>query len=48
MFSAITVTRTFLKMVVGSPLAGNHWLFNAEEAHAAAPRARTASKAQEG
>ena len=48
MFSAITVTRTFLKMVVGSPLAGNHWLFNAEEAHVAAPRGGTASKAQEG
>jgi preprotein translocase subunit SecD len=33
MFSAITVTRTFLKMVVGTPLARNHWLFNAEETH---------------
>ncbi len=33
MFSAITITRTFLKMVVGSPLAKNHWLFNAEEVH---------------
>ncbi len=31
MFSAITVTRTFLKMIVGTPLARNHWLFNAEE-----------------
>jgi protein-export membrane protein SecD len=31
MFSAITVTRTFLKMVVGTRLAKNHWLFNAEE-----------------
>ena len=31
MFSAITVTRTFLKMIVGTPLARIHWLFNAEE-----------------
>lgn len=43
MFSAITVTRTFLKMIVGSPLAKNHWLFNAEETKAAtAPRTKTA------
>jgi preprotein translocase subunit SecD len=42
MFSAITVTRTFLKMVVGTPLAGNHWLWNAEETRAAAPAGRTA------
>ena len=38
MFSAITVTRTFLKMVVGTRLAKNHWLFNAEEQHRPAPR----------
>jgi protein-export membrane protein SecD/preprotein translocase SecF subunit len=31
MFSAITVTRTFLKMIVGTPIARNGWLFNAEE-----------------
>jgi preprotein translocase subunit SecD len=31
MFSAITVTRTFLKMVVGTRLAKSAWLFNAEE-----------------
>jgi len=31
MFSAITVTRTFLKMIVGTPWARNHWLWNAEE-----------------
>ncbi len=31
MFSAITITRTFLKMVVGTPLARNGWLWNAEE-----------------
>ncbi|OAI44477.1 hypothetical protein AYO38_02110 [bacterium SCGC AG-212-C10] len=31
MFSAITVTRTFLKMIVGTRLAKNHWLFNADE-----------------
>jgi len=31
MFSAITVTRTFLKMVVGTRLARNGWLFNAVE-----------------
>ncbi|MFN0096708.1 MAG: protein translocase subunit SecD [Dehalococcoidia bacterium] len=38
MFSAITVTRTFLKMVVGTPLAKNHWLFNAEEKKRLSPR----------
>jgi protein-export membrane protein SecD len=42
MFSAITVTRTFLKMAVGTPLARWHWGWNAEERRAAAPRARTA------
>jgi protein-export membrane protein SecD/preprotein translocase SecF subunit len=31
MFSAITVSRTFLKMLVGSPLARNEWLWNASE-----------------
>lgn len=36
MFSAITVTRTFLKMVVGTRLARNQWLFNAEEVKPAA------------
>lgn len=39
MFSAITVSRTFLKMVVGTPLARSHWLFNAEETKVA-PRVR--------
>jgi preprotein translocase subunit SecD len=46
MFSAITVTRTFLKMMVGTPLAKNHWLWNAEErksARAAAARAAETS-----
>ncbi|KAA0240957.1 MAG: protein translocase subunit SecD [Chloroflexi bacterium CFX7] len=47
MFSAITVTRTFLKMVVGTPLARNHWLFNAEETKSAGS-GRAAAKAQEG
>jgi preprotein translocase subunit SecD len=41
MFSAITITRTFLKMIVGTPLARNHWLFNAEETRR--PPARTAA-----
>jgi preprotein translocase subunit SecD len=31
MFSAITVTRTFLKMILGTPLTRNRWLFNASE-----------------
>ena len=31
MFSAITITRTFLKMIVGTRIARNPWLFNAEE-----------------
>jgi len=47
MFSAITVTRTFLKMVVGSPLAKKSWLFNADES----PRsvaARVAASRTEG
>ena len=30
MFSAITVTRTFLKMIVGTRIARSRWLFNAE------------------
>jgi len=47
MFSAITVTRTFLKMVVGSPLAKNHWLFNAEE-QKRGPRPAARVEAQEG
>ncbi len=48
MFSAITVTRTFLKMVVGTPLARNHWLFNAEESRATTAPTRPAPKVQEG
>ncbi len=47
MFSAITVTRTFLKMVVGTPLARSHWLFNAEETKTAAG-GRAPAKVQEG
>ena len=47
MFSAITVTRTFLKMVLGTPLAKNHWLFNAEETKLAAPTRRTTAEAGE-
>jgi preprotein translocase subunit SecD len=42
MFSAITVSRTFLKMIVGTPLARNHWLWNAEEAKRGTPRGRAA------
>jgi len=42
MFSAITVTRTFLKMLVGTPLAKMSWLFNAEEQKRTAPAASTA------
>jgi preprotein translocase subunit SecD len=42
MFSAITVTRTFLKMVLGTPLAKSHWLFNAEEVKRTAPARRAA------
>lgn len=36
MFSAVTITRTFLKMIVGTSLARNGWLFNAEERKSAA------------
>ncbi|MCC7364960.1 MAG: protein translocase subunit SecD [Dehalococcoidia bacterium] len=42
MFSAITVSRTFLKMVVGTPLAKNRWLFNATETRTTLPAGRTA------
>lgn len=43
MFSAITVTRTFLKMLVGTPVAKKGWLFNAEETKRSdVPGARTA------
>ncbi|MBI1885357.1 MAG: protein translocase subunit SecD [Chloroflexi bacterium] len=37
MFSAITVTRTFLRLLVGTPVTRNLWLFAAETV---APRAR--------
>lgn len=47
MFSAITVTRTFLKMVLGTPLARNHWLFNAEEVKRTTPAARRAAEARD-
>jgi preprotein translocase subunit SecD len=43
MFSAITVTRTFLKMVVGTPLARSHWLFNASETGLAPSTSRRAT-----
>jgi preprotein translocase subunit SecD len=42
MFSAITVTRTFLKMVLGTPLAKRHRLFNADEVHRTGPAPRGA------
>ncbi|HXG42546.1 MAG TPA: protein translocase subunit SecD [Dehalococcoidia bacterium] len=35
MFSAITVTRTYLRALVGTPLARNLWLFGAERPRAA-------------
>jgi preprotein translocase SecF subunit len=41
MFSAITVSRTFLKMVVGTPLARRPWLWNAEEERRRADEAPT-------
>ena len=47
MFSAITVTRTFLKMVQGTGLARNHWLWNAEEVKRSARPATTAAVAEE-
>ena len=45
MFSAITVTRTFLKMVLGTPLAKSHFLFNAEEVKRTTPASRRAAAA---
>jgi preprotein translocase subunit SecD len=47
MFSAITITRTFLKMVLGTPLAKSHWLFNAEEVKRTTPAARSAAEARD-
>jgi preprotein translocase subunit SecD len=47
MFSAITVTRTFLKMILGTPLAKNHWLFNAEEVKRSNVPARQTAVAEE-
>lgn len=47
MFSAITVTRTFLKMILGTPLAKSHFLFNAEEVKRSAPAPRRAAVATE-
>ena len=48
MFSAITITRTFLKMVVGTRFASNHWLFNAEETKRSTAAPRRAAEVQEG
>ena len=45
MFSAITVTRTFLKMILGTPLARSHWLFNAEEIKRTPSASRTPAAA---
>ncbi|WP_322819520.1 protein translocase subunit SecD [Tepidiforma sp.] len=48
MFSAITVTRTFLKMVIGTPLAKSGFLFNAsEQPLQGRPRRRVAEAAGE-
>jgi len=47
MFSAITVTRTFLKMILGTPLAKSHFLFNAEEQKRVVPVRRRASATEE-
>lgn len=46
MFSAITVTRTFLKMVLGTPLAKSHWLFHAEEVRRTTPAGARAAQAR--
>jgi preprotein translocase subunit SecD len=46
MFSAITVTRTFLHMVQGTRLSRIHWLFNAEEQKAAPRRGAAALETQ--
>ncbi|MEO8540691.1 MAG: protein translocase subunit SecD [bacterium] len=40
MFSAIIITRTFLKMTLGTPLARSHFLFNAEEVKRSTPAGR--------
>lgn len=48
MFSAITVTRTFLKMVIGTPVAKSGFLFNAsEQPLQGRPRRRVAGAAGE-
>ena len=48
MFSAISVTRTFLKMVLGTPLARSHWLFNAEETKLATSATRRSTAGARG
>jgi len=40
MFSAIVVTRTFLRLMVGSPIARNLWLFAPDLSRAPGPSAR--------
>lgn len=44
MFSAIIVTRTFLRMLLGTALARNRWLFNAEEVKRAPATTRPAAE----
>lgn len=39
MFTALTVTRTFLRVLIGSPVARNMWLFGAEPVRSTAPAA---------
>lgn len=46
MFSAITVTRTFLHMIIGTRLAKNRWLFNADEVKRKPAAGRAALEAQ--
>ncbi|GAB4337642.1 MAG: protein translocase subunit SecDF [Dehalococcoidia bacterium] len=48
MFSAITVTRTYLKMIVGSRFARSAWLFNAEETRSTTTGPETAQPARRG
>lgn len=45
MFSAITVTRTFLKMILGTPMAKSGFLFNASEVKRGEPLQRRAVEA---
>ena len=48
MFTALTATRTFLRLLVGTPLARNMWLFGAEPEQVGIGRAAAAQEVPDG